>query len=80
MNDHIHKMGVIAKPFLFYGCVDCKLKFQILDAMDYLERILGNEEGLNYWRALRKMRDEMYLQWRKGVRFEGTRLPEIEQK
>ena len=75
MNKHIHKIGIIFKPHVAYGCVDCMLRFGTIEALNYIERILGRKEGLKYWRALRAMLDNMRLQWKYGVRFEGTWTP-----
>ena len=80
MNDHIHKIGIIIKPHVAYGCVDCMRRFGTLEVMVYIERVLGNEEGLKYWRTLRSMLEKMRLQWKLGVRFEGTWTPESNKK
>lgn len=77
MNDDcVHKLGIIIKQYVVYGCVKCYRRFHILEAMDYLERTLGSEEGMKYWRALRALCEKMRREWKKGVRYEGTFLPE----
>lgn len=81
MNDHVHKIGIIIKPFIRYGCVECFRCMNDLEAMVYLERVLGPEKGMEYWRALRALCEKMRFQWRKGIRWTSdggvcTFLPE----
>ena len=74
MNEaHTHKIGVVAKDGCF-GC-ECGKRFSYSDAMIYVEREKGDEEGRKYWVALRMFRDEMRRDKRKGVKFEGIWYP-----
>jgi len=60
---------------LWLKCGDCGKYFRPLDAMDYLERLFGTHEGVEYWRKLRNQIEQMKIEKKHGVTFEGFWLP-----
>ena len=76
MEKHIHKIGVKCDNNLRLYCNVCGKHFEILNAINYLEAYLGMKQGLDYWRRLRHFRDQMRIDKKKGITFEGIWIPE----
>ena len=78
MEKHIHEIGIKLNRStnIPLCCGVCGKHFRILEAMNYLETYLGMKQGVEYWRKLRYMRDEIKIERKRGIEFSGFWIPE----